>query len=132
MPRLGSTSKERNPTPLLISTNDLLMGIHITRRVIYADPSIRHRHALPIMITTVFWITSMSIVLCLPELNVQRSTLVNSYTLNYVPAAGRIVLTYSPRFWSTRGSSHDIVDISTICRSAPFLLHVLLAVVIHE
>jgi hypothetical protein len=72
-----------------------LTGIPIALRVIYADRFIRRqfhlaRFSYPITIAAVLWIAFISIVFCLPELNP-----VNSQTLNYVPVAVRIVLTYT-------------------------------------
>ncbi|KAN0115729.1 hypothetical protein V8E52_006675 [Russula decolorans] len=70
-------------------------GIPIALRVIYADRFIRRqfhlaRFSYPIAIAAVLWIAFISIVFCLPELNP-----VNSQTLNYVPVAVGIVLTYA-------------------------------------
>ena len=75
-------------------------GIPIALRVIYADRFIRRpfhlgRFSYPIAIAAMLWITFISVVFCLPELN-----LVNSQTLNYAPVAVGIVLTYALGFWA--------------------------------
>ena len=78
----------------------LLTGILIALRVIYADRFIRRpfhldRFSYTIEIAAMLWITFISVVFCPPELNP-----VNSQTLNYVPVAVGIVLTYALGFWA--------------------------------
>jgi hypothetical protein len=68
--------------------------------VVYADRFVRGPFHLgklsyPIAIAAVLWITFISIVFCLPQLNP-----VNVKTLNYAPVAVGIVLSYALGSWA--------------------------------